>query len=147
VGRRPYGQTKLLQAACVHDGNIWALRLPWAGVSPAGLDFPDSLAIARPMKAESVLVMMGSPEAPIHYLRWRANKMGLQSQLASGIGKSTEGPKTKAVVQAVADGTHWNVVISRALAIGPELGSRLRPLIERAIGAVAQRSITPRLPK
>lgn len=130
---RAYGQTQRLQAASVHDGKSWALRLRWEGVSPAGLDFPDSLAIALPMKAESVLVLMGSPEAPIHYLRWRANKEGLQSQVATGIGKSAPGPQIKAAVQAVADGTHWSLVISRPLATGPELPS-LKPGATERIG-------------
>lgn len=130
---REYGHTKTLEVASVHDGHHWALRARWEGVSPAGLDFPDSLAIALPVKAAAVLMLMGSPEAPIHYLRWRANKEALQSQLATGIGKSVAGPPIKTTLQASADGTHWSLVISRPLAAGPEL-PHLKPGAKERIG-------------
>jgi steroid C-25 hydroxylase gamma subunit len=130
---REYGKTTPLEVASVHDGQGWALRLRWQGVSAAGFDFPDSLAVALPLKPASVLALMGSPEAPIHYLRWRANKEALQSQLATGIGKSVAGPALKTTVQASADGTHWNLVISRPLAAGPELPA-LKPGAKERIG-------------
>lgn len=119
--KRPYGTATQLEAASVHDGKDWALRVRWEGVSAAGFDFPDSLAVALPYQADSVLVLMGSPEAPIHYLRWRAHRENLQSQRATGIGKSAAGPSLKTSVQATAEGGHWTVVIARPLAAGPDV--------------------------
>jgi DMSO reductase family type II enzyme heme b subunit len=130
---RDYGQTKSLEVASVHDGRHWALRARWEGVSPAGLDFPDALAVAIPLKPAAVLMLMGSPEAPIHYLRWRASKNDLQSQLATGIGKSAPGPQVKTTVQSAAEGGHWTVVISRPLSAGPEVPA-LKPGARERIG-------------
>ncbi|NMG56000.1 hypothetical protein [Aromatoleum aromaticum] len=86
-------------------------------MSPAGKDFPDAIAIAiaLPVRGKPVLALMGAPDAPIHFLRWQANKPGAASQLATGIGSSTHGPALACTAQARADGDRWQVVIARPL--------------------------------
>jgi DMSO reductase family type II enzyme heme b subunit len=64
---------------------------------------------------------MGAPDAPIHILRWQANKEGLRSILATGIGQSQPGPSLKTGAQAKAEGDAWSVVITRALGHGGEV--------------------------
>lgn len=112
---RAYGATAAIEVAAVHDGSRWALRAVWNGVSPAGKDFPDALAIALPVRGEPVLVLMGAPDAPIHFLRWQANKPGAKSQLATGIGRSAPGPALDCSARAHAEGGRWQVVVSRPL--------------------------------
>lgn len=118
---RSYGEAKSVQIASVHDGHTWAMRASWTGVSPAGKDFPDALAVALPVRGKPVLMLMGAPDAPIHFLRWQANKEGVRSLLASGIGQSRPGPVLKCGAQAQAEGDIWSVVITRALGSGNEV--------------------------
>lgn len=118
---KPYGATKTVRVASVHDGETWALHASWSGVSPPGKDFADAIAIALPVRGKPALALMGAPEAPIHMLRWQADKSGVRSILATGIGKSGPGADIKRNAQATAmDGT-WNVVITRALGHGKEV--------------------------
>lgn len=117
-GGKPYGQTPALKAACVHDGHEWALRVTWQGVSGMGHDFPDALAVALPVKGKPVLALMGQPDAPIHMLRWQANKEKLRIISATGIGKSIDGAAVKCGVQARAVDNEWQVVFTRVLGHG-----------------------------
>lgn len=113
---REYGADPGLQIVTVHDGVRWALHASWAGVSPAGTDFPDALAIALPVRGKPVLALMGGEDAPIHFLRWQANKPGVKSQLATGIGRSTNaGPELDCSVRAQAGEGRWQLVITRPL--------------------------------
>lgn len=118
---RPYGAAKSLHAASVHDGETWAIRVTWQGVSPAGTDFPDALVIAMPVSGKPALITMGGDGAPVHYLRWAANKEKLQFIVATGIGSSRTGAKVKGTAQGEASGDTWNVVITRALAYGKDV--------------------------
>ncbi len=118
---RPYGGVESLRVASVHDGETWAIRATWQGVSPAGKDFPDALAVALPVSGKPALITMGSDGALVQYLRWAANKENLQSIVATGIGSSRPGPKIKGTAQGLATGDTWNVVITRALGIGKEV--------------------------
>ena len=119
---REYGKTKSLNVACIHDGHQFAVRVSWQGVSPAGKDFPDAIAVALPISGKPVLMMMGAPEAPIHILRWQANKPGVRSIVATGIGKSAPGPDgLHASAEAKADNDTWSVVITRALGHGKDV--------------------------
>ena len=119
--KRPYGQTQKLDVASVHDGHTWALRATWTGSGPGQTDFPDALAIALPVRNHPVLALMGAKDAPIHYLRWSANKEGVLSLVATGIGLSAPGPEIKQTAQALADGPTWHVVITRALGTGKDI--------------------------
>lgn len=130
---KEYGQTSKLEVASVHDGDMWALRATWQGSGPGTTDFPDALAIALPVRDHPVLALMGSKEAPIHYLRWQANKEGALSLLATGIGQSQPGPELKRAAQAVADGATWHVVIARALGTGKDIAP-LAPGKKTAVG-------------
>lgn len=113
---RDYGVDPGLEIATVHDGLRWALHASWTGVSPAGKDFPDALAIALPVRGQPVLALMGAEDAPIHFLRWQANKPGVKSQLATGIGRTTNfGPELACTVKAQAQDGRWHVVITRPL--------------------------------
>jgi len=112
---RAYGAARMIEAATVHDRHDWALLAQWEGVSPVGSDFPDSLAVALPVRGQPVLMLMGSAEAPIHYLRWRAGKEGVLSQMAGGIGKSRPGPALHCSVHVIASGSRWRLVISRPM--------------------------------
>jgi len=125
---RKYGQTPKLEVASVHDGEMWALHASWHGNSPTpggSVDplsiFPDAFAIALPVRNNPVLALMGSKDAPIHYLRWSADKKELVSMLATGIGLSLPGPELKRSAQAVMQGTAWHVVIARTLGEGKDV--------------------------
>lgn len=112
---RPYGSVSAIEVASVHDGKRWALRAAWDGVSPEGRDFPDALAIALPVRGQPALALMGAADAPIHFLRWQANKSNPSSQLATGIGRSTAGPEIECSARARAGSGRWHVVVSRPL--------------------------------
>lgn len=112
---RDYGQDPGLQVASVHDGRQWALYARWAGVSPSGIDFPDAIAIALPVRGDPPLALMGLENAPIQYLRWQSNKPAPRSIIATGIGRSEKGPEITAAALGVTDGERWSVVISRPL--------------------------------
>jgi DMSO reductase family type II enzyme heme b subunit len=118
---RAYGKATSMQVASVHDGHMWAIRASWKGVSPAGRDFPDALAVALPVHGKPMLALMGAPDAPIHILRWAANKEGARSMLATGIGQSQPGAEIKCNAQAKSDGDIWSVVISRAMGVGKDV--------------------------
>ena len=118
---KEYGKTAKIEVKCVHDDETWALRATWEGSGAGVTDFPDSIAIALPVRNNPVLIQMGSKDAPIHYLRWRADKEGILSQLATGIGQSDTGPDVKRSAQVVAEGNTWHVVIARALGTGRDI--------------------------
>ena len=118
---KPYGQSGKLDVASVHDGETWALRGTWQGSGPGATDFPDALAIALPVRNNPALALMGAKDAPIHYLRWSADKKEVLSLLATGIGFSQPGPQLKCSAQAVVDGTVWQLVITRALRTGKDI--------------------------
>lgn len=118
---RAYGKATRIEVATVHDGQTWAIRASWKGVSPGGRDFPDALAVALPVTGKPILALMGAPDAPIHIVRWAANKDGAQSLLATGIGQSRPGAVIKCTAQAKPDGDIWTVVISRPLGIGKDV--------------------------
>lgn len=113
---REYGLDPNLKVAAVHDGKRWALCARWTGVSPSGIDFPDAIAVALPVRNDPPLILMGVEDAPIQYLRWQSNKPGLRSIVASGIGRSETGPKMQeASAKSLTDGEHWDVVLARPL--------------------------------
>lgn len=119
---KKYGETPSVEAASVHDGESWAVHVRWTTVAAKGeADFPDAVAVALPISRSSVLAIMGSPEAPIHYLRWDARNKAVRSVVASGLGSSAPGPEVKQAVQAVSQGHSWQVVITRALGTGPNV--------------------------
>lgn len=120
--KKPYGQTQKIIVASVHDGETWALRASWTGKKQTPGEiidslafFPDAFAIALPVRNRPVLALMGDKDAPIHYLRWSADKKEAVSMIATGIGSSRPGPKLDSSVQVVADGTTWHLVIARPL--------------------------------
>lgn len=114
---KPHGLVKELTVSSVHDGKELAVHLSWQGVSPEGGDFPDAVAVAFPVKGEPILVLMGSKDAPLHILHWKANK-GVKSMSAKGIGLSDPGPQLKIASQAQSVGDTWQVVLTRALGTG-----------------------------
>ena len=119
---RKYGETPPIDVASVHDGATWAVLVRWWSVAAKGpTEFADALAVALPVSRNAVLALMGSPEAPIHYLLWNASHNTPQSLLATGIGTSAPGPDVQQDAQASADGPSWRVVISRALGTGPNV--------------------------
>lgn len=127
-----HGKIGEIQAASVHDGETLAIYLMWKGVSPEGGDFPDGAAVAFPVQGEPVLIMMGSKEAPLHILLWKANK-GVKSMKAAGIGLSDPGPSIKISSQAKADGDTWHVVLTRVLGKGTGIAP-VYPGIETKVG-------------
>jgi DMSO reductase family type II enzyme heme b subunit len=112
---KQYGALRALAVASVHDGKRWAIRAGGMRVSRRGGDFPDAFAIALPVRGSPVLALMGSDEAPIHYLRWSASKEGLRSVLATGIGTSRPGPEVHAHAAALSMHDQWQIVIHRPL--------------------------------
>lgn len=120
-----YGSIPTLKIASVHDGQTWAVRATWQGSGPGKTDFPDALAVALPVRNKPVLALMGDVDAPIHYLRWSADKPGVLSLIANGIGRSAPGPSFKQVAQAVATGKTWNLVIARPMGTGNNIAPLL----------------------
>ena len=125
---KKYGETPKLEVASVHDGEMWALRATWQGSGPRPTDsvdpvavFQDAFAIALPVRNNPVLALMGSKDAPIHYLRWSADKKEVNSMIATGIGQSLPGPELKRSVQAQMQGSTWHIVIARALSGSKEV--------------------------
>jgi len=112
---RTYGEDPGLRVASFHDGKRWAICARWAGVSPSGIDFPDALAIALPVRGDPPLAIMGLEDAPIQYLRWQSNKPAPRSIVATGIGRSENGPEMDARATGTTNGAQWDVVISRPL--------------------------------
>lgn len=113
---REYGHDPRLHVASVHDGKRWALCARWTGVSPSGIDFPDAIAVALPVRNDPPLIVMGMENAPIQYLRWQSNKPAPRSVIATGIGRSETGPVMEATgAKSRTDGEHWDVVITRPL--------------------------------
>jgi len=116
----PHGTVSELRTASVHDGQTLAVYLTWNGVSPPGGDFPDAVAVAFPVRGEPVLFMMGSKDAPLHILLWKANK-GVKSMQATGIGFSDPGPVLNIGSMAEAEGNTWHVVVTRVLGKGVDI--------------------------
>ena len=128
----PHGQAAELKTASVHDGETLAIYLSWKGVSPDGGDFPDAAAVAFPIKGQPALILMGSKDAPLHILHWKANK-GVKSKIAEGIGLSDPGPILKISSEAKADGDYWHVVLTRALGEGTNIAPAY-PGLETKVG-------------
>lgn len=121
---RPYGLANQLFVACVHDGRRAAFRLRWHSASKTlaqGEDFPDGVAIALPVRGDPPLILMGTPDEPIHILLWQAGLPEPRSLLATGIGSSRSGPSVGASVHAHwADG-RWALVVTRDLSSGVDI--------------------------
>lgn len=119
---KKHGQIESIEVASIHDGTTWALRVNWEGVSPERMDFPDSLAVALPVRGEPILMLMGAEDAPIQFLRWKSNKEEGFSQLATGIGLSTkEAHGLTCEAQAHSKDDQWSVVVSRPLGEGGDI--------------------------
>lgn len=112
---RPYGQTAALEATSVHDGRNLALRVDWETRVADSTGFPDAIAVAVPVRDVAPLILMGSADAPIHILRWQADRQGVRSLLATGIGRSAPGPVVESTALAEADGNRRQLVVTRAL--------------------------------
>lgn len=112
---RAWGEVGSVTVASVHDGETWALRATWSGVSAADADFPDAFACALPLRGNPALALMGAPDAPLHVLRWQAREPALSSQLTTGIGSSAPGPALACTAQARKDAQRWELVLTRPL--------------------------------
>jgi DMSO reductase family type II enzyme heme b subunit len=126
---RPYGELELVDVASVHDGERLAVRLSWKKLRPdsgSGEGFPDSAALAFPVRGKPELMQMGSPDAPIHALHWQARKNAIRSVLASGIGSSRTGPDVGETITAGWSQGAWSIVFTRTLAAGGD-GAKLVP--------------------
>lgn len=131
---KPYGVVQHLEVASVHDGRVWVLRAAWNGVSPEGSDFPDALAVALPVRGNPPLSLMGSPEMPIHFLRWQSKSNSVASMLGTGIGTSTKPLDTPALgckARGIAANGLWTVTVARRLGVWEDVaplvaGSRSR---------------------
>ena len=116
---RKFGETPAVEVASVHDGTRWAIHVKWTSQPAERTDeFPDALAVALPIARDAVLAIMGSPEAPIHFLRWDSRHPGARSIVAGGLGTSAPGPDVKQAAQAQATGAVWQVVLTRTLGTG-----------------------------
>lgn len=115
---RPYGQVPLLDVSTVHDGELLALRLKWESGQKQDSEFPDSAAVAFPVRGKPTLALMGAKDAPIHILHWSDGKDGVRSVLATGIGSSGPGPEVRRSAKAARKDGTLQVVITRALGSG-----------------------------
>jgi DMSO reductase family type II enzyme heme b subunit len=116
---RPYGTIQTLTVDAIHDGHTFAVRIRWETPAPTESDFPPAVAIALPAQGLSPLALMGTPEAPIHILRWQGGRQaGVRSVLAKGIGTSNHGPDVGQKAVAAQTGNQHTTVITRALGSG-----------------------------
>lgn len=129
---KAHGEVQEIEVASAQDGDTLAVFLTWQGVSPNDRDFPDAAAVAWPVRGEPVLIMMGSKDAPLHILHWKAGK-GVKSMVAAGIGLSDPGPQLKLSSQAHSDANRWYLVVTRPLGTGESI-STLGPGIETKVG-------------
>lgn len=118
---REYGQTPSVAVASVHDGKSWALRAEWVGGKDGIHEFPDSFAVALPVKNYPVMATMGGKDAPIHILRWASDLDSLESVLATGIGSSRQGGQLNTSVEMVSEGDVNALVMSRPLGVGDDI--------------------------
>lgn len=121
---QPYGLTKQLSVACVHDDMQMAFRLQWNSATQTmaqGESFPDGAAIALPVRGDPPLMLMGAESAPIHILQWQAGVPELRSVLISGIGSSRPGPAVRAIANARWAENSWTLVVTRDLRSGGDI--------------------------
>lgn len=131
---REFGQTPAVDVSTAHDGKTWAVRIGWkTAKSRPDAEFPEAVAVALPISPDAVFALMGSPEAPIHYLRWDSHSPGARSIVAGGIGSSAPGPDVRQAAQSAIDGDTWRVVIVRALGESRN-GAALTPGSRTGIG-------------
>lgn len=136
---KPYGRITKLNAAAVHDGSTFAIRLSWEVPPPTekGGDFPPAVAFALPVKAVPPLVLMGTAEAPMHILRWQGGRhTGVRSIIAKGIGTSDHAPDVGQKGAVKQEGNRYTVVIARALGAGAG-AAPLKPGSSTKIGFAA----------
>ena len=120
---REYGQTPVVEAQSVHDGETFAVRLRWPAAQPntGGRDgFPDGAAIAFPIRGEPALWTMGTDDEPVQFLQWRALRNEIRSVVAWGIGSSVPGTGVSESITAGWSQGYWTIVMLRTLAGGPE---------------------------
>lgn len=116
---RKYGETPAVEVSSVHDGTTWAVLVQWSSLPAQGADeFSDALAVALPVSRGAVLALMGSPEAPIHYLWWNSKQKVPQSLFSTGIGTIAPGPEVRQAAQASIAGATRRVVLARSLGSG-----------------------------
>jgi DMSO reductase family type II enzyme heme b subunit len=126
---RPYGEVERVDLSSVHDGDKIAVRMTWASKTigtGSGEGFPDSAAIAFPVRGDPILLNMGSEDAPIHALQWKSRGNEVRSVLAEGIGSSLPGPGVAESGKGGWSTGKWTVVMSRTLNGPPEV-ARLAP--------------------
>jgi len=136
---KPYGRVTTLGVEAMHDGATFAVRLSWEvpPAGPRGDDFPPAIAIALPVKGPSPLVLMGTPEDPLHILRWQGGRhAGVRSIVARGIGTSDHGQHVNEKGAVKQDGNRFTVVITRALGAGAG-AAPLKPGVATKIGFAA----------
>ncbi|CAG4883896.1 p-cymene dehydrogenase subunit gamma [Georgfuchsia toluolica] len=107
------GDMNALEAAAWETHQALGKQTP-VEIDPLAV-FPNAFAIALPVRNRPVLALMGDKDAPIHYLRWSADKKEAVSMIATGIGSSRPGPELKSSVRVAADGPTWHLVIARPL--------------------------------
>jgi len=126
----PYGQLSSISTGAVHDGETIAFYTEW---QCAVEHVKDAVAIALPIRGQPVLMTMGSPDSPVHFLHWIAKKEGVRSTYSQGIGSTQLG------VAVVADGSGTWVDGRRRVVITRQLGdfieaAPLRPGVTSKIG-------------
>ncbi len=133
---RPYGEAEWADLKSVHDGETLAVHISWscAKISiGASEGFPDAAAIAFPVRGEPILLSMGSSDAPMHMLQWKAKGNETRSVLAEGIGSSLPGPSVSENGKGGWSQGIWSVVFSRSLN-APENASPLSAGMTTLIG-------------
>lgn len=133
---RPYGEVETASLRAVHDGTAIAVLLMWADPQPssgAGESFPDGAALAFPVAGEPELMQMGSPEAPLQFIQWKASKSEARSVYAKGIGSSVPGTPVGETAKGSWSSGRWAVAFTRRLA-GGENSANLVPGAASQIG-------------
>lgn len=135
---KPFGRITKLDVVTLHDKSTFAIRISWEAPPARNNDFPPAVAFALPVKAIPPLALMGTPDAPMHILRWQGGKhhAGVRSIIAHGIGSSDHAPEVGQKASAKQDGNKFSVVITRALGSGAG-AAPLKPGAKTKIGFAA----------
>ena len=118
----PYGKTRSVKAASLHNGDEIFFRLEWN--DPEKNDvltdsaFPDGAAVLFPMRADAPILTMGDKDHPVNAWHWRADlgEHG-RSNVARGVGTTVLSDKSRVTCRASWDKGVWRVVICRPLSI------------------------------
>ncbi len=118
------GAVRMVNVQAAHNAQCLFFRLSWRDDTKNdsfadGSVFPDAAAVVFPMNGKAPLECDGSPDAPVNFWFWRANKADTGENLISR-GLATEQPAAGSKIETRArwENGRWDVVIARPIKAG-----------------------------